>query len=185
MNTVGRFLELSVPAPNVPESLVFYRRLGAVELPTNDIRSYAYAAVALGEVVIGLHGDWLEEAAMTSVYADVARHVREQQALGVEFEFRRLGEEQFNEAGWRDANGVLQILVEARTWSGSLDEPAPIFAQGGEISIQKGSATVGFAARDLTKLQRLLADRDLEGRRRGDRLVLLAPEGTTLEWLTP
>jgi hypothetical protein len=37
--------------------------------------------------------------------------------LGVEFEYRKLGEDVFNEAGFRDPDGLLVTLVEARTYS--------------------------------------------------------------------
>jgi hypothetical protein len=39
--------------------------------------------------------------------------------LGVEFEFRRLGNDVFNEVGWSDASGHRVRLIEARTFSPS------------------------------------------------------------------
>jgi hypothetical protein len=39
--------------------------------------------------------------------------------LGMEFEFRRLGNDVFNEVGWFDPSGQLVRLIEARTFSPS------------------------------------------------------------------
>jgi hypothetical protein len=176
------FEEISVPTASVPESLMFYRRLGAVELATNDIRNYAYAAISLGDRVIGLHSQGLDEAAITRVHPDLAAYAREQRACGVRFEFTRLGDDQFNEVGWRDAEGVLQILMEARTHTGSAEDCAPVFAGASAVTFRQGRVTLSFVAPELREVQRWLGSRDLEASRKGHRLVLLAPEGTTVEW---
>ncbi|MDH5241429.1 MAG: hypothetical protein OEW73_11660, partial [Gammaproteobacteria bacterium] len=55
MSTIGRFLEFSVRAPDILESLYFYRTLGFVELEIGDMWSHKYAVVSDGELNIGLH----------------------------------------------------------------------------------------------------------------------------------
>lgn len=37
MNTIGRFLEFSVHAPDILESLSFYKSLGFIEIDINDV----------------------------------------------------------------------------------------------------------------------------------------------------
>ena len=55
MNGIGRFLELSVHAPDILDSLHFYKLLGFEEVPSGDIWPHKYAVVSDGELNIGLH----------------------------------------------------------------------------------------------------------------------------------
>ena len=117
MIAFGRFLELSLPAPDVLESLDFYRRLGFTEFPTGDIRRWHYAVVSDGTVTIGLHASGFEEATLSFVRPEVAMQVRALEAQGQEFEWRRLGTDDFNEAALRTVDGQLIRMMEARTFS--------------------------------------------------------------------
>jgi hypothetical protein len=117
MGAFGRFLEVSVPAADVLKSLGFYRSLGFLELTTGDIRPWHYAVVTDGGIVIGLHGDGVGEPALAFVRPNLARQVRALEAAGHEFEFCRLGDDQFNEAALRGPDGHLILMVEARTFS--------------------------------------------------------------------
>jgi hypothetical protein len=47
------------------------------------------------------------------------KHLDALEKLGVQFEFRRLGNDVFNEVGWFDPAGQLIRLIEARTFSPS------------------------------------------------------------------
>ncbi|MEI2419895.1 hypothetical protein V6O07_06455, partial [Arthrospira platensis SPKY2] len=47
------------------------------------------------------------------------------EALGIRFEFARTGQDEFNEAGFRDPAGQVATLLEARTWSAAFAEEAP------------------------------------------------------------
>jgi catechol 2,3-dioxygenase-like lactoylglutathione lyase family enzyme len=114
---LGRFLELSLPAPDVAESLAFYESLGFTQATTGDIWSYPYAVVTDGHVHIGLHQEKLAAPAITFVQAELAGRLPQLRDLGIEFEFERLGDEVFNEAGFRDPHGVMIRLLEARTFS--------------------------------------------------------------------
>ena len=55
MTTIGRFLEFSVGAADILESLHFYKTLGFVELEIGDMWPHKYAVVSDGELNIGLH----------------------------------------------------------------------------------------------------------------------------------
>lgn len=119
MVNAGRFLELSVPTTQIRESLEFYLRLGFTEIPTNDIRVREYAAVSDGKIVIGLHGNRMDEPSLTFVQPDVARSVQQLADMGTDTAFQRLGGETFNEAGVTGPDGHLLAMIEARTFSQS------------------------------------------------------------------
>jgi catechol 2,3-dioxygenase-like lactoylglutathione lyase family enzyme len=118
MGAFGRFLEVSIPAPDVLRSLAFYRALGFAELTTGDIRPWHYAVVTDGHIALGLQGaGGVEEPALTFVRPNLARQVEALERAGQAFEFRRLGAEEFHEAGLRSPDGLLILMIEARTWS--------------------------------------------------------------------
>jgi catechol 2,3-dioxygenase-like lactoylglutathione lyase family enzyme len=94
----GQFLEISVPTEDIQASREFYVHLGFTEIPVNDIREHFYAVVTDGRIAIGLHAGGHEEIALSFVWPDVARQVREFEDAGHEFTFVKLGHEEFNEA---------------------------------------------------------------------------------------
>lgn len=138
MTLLGRFLELSVPAPMIRTSLDFYWRLGFTELPVNEIRTGYYAAVTDGRVVIGLHGSGLEEPALSFVRPNLARHLAAMVARGAELVFQRLGDDEFNEVGLRSPDGHLILLLEARTFStAALAElPPPVIGRSQALGLR-------------------------------------------------
>lgn len=117
MGSFGRFLEVSVPAADVLRSLNFYRALGFGELPAGDTRPWHYAVVTDGTLVVGLHGGGLDEPALCFVRPNLARQVRALEAAGLGFETCRLGEDEFHEAALRSPDGLLLLMLEARTFS--------------------------------------------------------------------
>ena len=52
---LGRFLEFSVRAEDILESLAFYKALGFTELAIGDVWKHKYAVVSDGDICIGLH----------------------------------------------------------------------------------------------------------------------------------
>jgi hypothetical protein len=119
---LGRFLEVSVHAPNALESMQFYQRLGFTAAATGDTWSHPYGVVTDGRVSIGLHQYEFESPSLTFVKPDLWRHLGALEKLGVEFDFRKLGDNVFNEAGFRDPGGLVVTLLEARTFSPPPDE---------------------------------------------------------------
>jgi catechol 2,3-dioxygenase-like lactoylglutathione lyase family enzyme len=114
---LGRFLEVSVRAPDVPASIEFYESLGFVQATVGDALEHAYAVVTDGRLYLGLH-DWdLPSPILTWVLPDLARHAEDFTALGIEFNFARLDEVALNEIAFADPAGQLLMLVEARTFS--------------------------------------------------------------------
>ena len=114
---LGRFLEVSVHAPDVQASLEFYESLGFVQAPVGDTWSHPYAVVTDGRLYLGLHGFEFESPSLTWVHPGLANHAPALEALGIEFAFAKLGEEALHELGFVDPSGQMITLVEARTFS--------------------------------------------------------------------
>lgn len=117
---LGRFLEVSVAAPDVPASVAFYESLGFVQAVTGDARAYPYAVMTDGRLYLGLHGAGIETPTLTWVHPGLSSHAARLEALGIELESARLGEDSLNELAFADPSGQRIALLEARTFS-----PAP------------------------------------------------------------
>lgn len=146
--TFGRFLELSVPTPDIQASLDFYRRLGFSELPVNDIRRHYYSVVTDGAVLIGLHGGGIEEAALAFVRPDLAAWARRFVDTGGDLVLARLAEDEFNEVLLHGPDGHGVLLLEARTFSAAEvgDLPAALPGRAVEISLRcpDPASSLGF-----------------------------------------
>ena len=68
---LGKFLELSVHAPDILESLGFYKSIGFTELETGDVWPHGYAVVSDGDICIGLHDLVFDSPALTFVQQDL------------------------------------------------------------------------------------------------------------------
>jgi catechol 2,3-dioxygenase-like lactoylglutathione lyase family enzyme len=120
---LGRFLEVSIHAPDVPESLAFYESLGFVQARVGDTFSHPYAVLTDGRLHLGLHAFEFESPSLTWVHPELSRHAGAIEALGVEFAFAKLGDEAFHELGFLDPSGQMITIVEARTFSPPAIEP--------------------------------------------------------------
>jgi catechol 2,3-dioxygenase-like lactoylglutathione lyase family enzyme len=114
---LGRFLEVSIQAASVLESLEFYQKLGFTQAEVGEAWPHPYAVVTDGRLFIGLHQHDIDSPALTFVKPDLVHHLEKLEALGIEFDSCRLGEDVFNQATFRDPDGVLVTLIEARTFS--------------------------------------------------------------------
>jgi catechol 2,3-dioxygenase-like lactoylglutathione lyase family enzyme len=144
----GRFLELSVPAPDIQASLEFYRRLGFSELPVNDIRRHYYSVVTDGALLIGLHGGGIEEAALAFVRPGLAAWARRFRDGGGDLALARLAEDEFIEVLLHGPDGHGVLLLEARTFSAAQvgDLPAALPGRAAEISLRcpDPASSLGF-----------------------------------------
>lgn len=122
MNILGRFLEFGVRAPDLLESLAFYKGLGFSELAIGDVWSHRYAVVSDGELCIGLHDRELASPALTFVHPEVARHARAMADHGFELAWLKADQDEFNQLGFTDPDGHVITLLEARTFSPAVDE---------------------------------------------------------------
>jgi len=116
---LGRFLEFSLAAPDVQASLDFYLGLGFSSAEVGDAWPHPYAVVTDGRICLGLHQVPIPAPSLTFVKPDLLKHLDAFEQKGIEFEFRHLGNDVFNEVGWLDPSGQLVRLVEARTFSPS------------------------------------------------------------------
>lgn len=113
----GRFLEISLHAPDILVSLAYYERLGFTQAAVGEIWQHPYAVVTDGRLCIGLHRYEFQSPALTFVQPDLERHVAALEEAGHEFAFKRVGADVFNEAGFPDPAGQMIALLEARTFS--------------------------------------------------------------------
>jgi catechol 2,3-dioxygenase-like lactoylglutathione lyase family enzyme len=116
---LGRFLEFSIATPDIQASLDFYVKLGFSQAEVGEAWLHPYAVVTDGRICLGLHQEASPGPSMTFVKPDVFKHLEVLEKQGMEFEFRRLGNDVFNEVGWFDPSGHLIRLIEARTFSPS------------------------------------------------------------------
>lgn len=114
---LGRFLEFSLATPDIRASLDFYTKLGFSQAEVGDAWPHPYAVVTDGRICLGLHQGALDVPAMTFVKPGLLKHLETLEKLGLEFQFRHLGNDVFNEIGWLDPGGLLVRLIEARTFS--------------------------------------------------------------------
>ena len=70
---LGRFLEISVHAPNVLESLEFYQKLGFTQAQVGEAWAHPYAVVSDGRLFIGLHQYEFDSPSLTFVKPDLSR----------------------------------------------------------------------------------------------------------------
>ena len=116
---LGRFLELSILAPDIQASLDFYGNLGFSQAEVGEAWAHPYAVLTDGRICLGLHQQSAFAPSTTFVLPGLLQHLDGFAQLVQRFEFRRLGNDVFNEIGWLDPSGHLIRLVEARTFSPS------------------------------------------------------------------
>jgi hypothetical protein len=114
---LGRFLEISVHAPDILASLAFYESLGFVQASTNEIRSYPYAVITDGRLFMGLHQHPIKSPTLCFVQSNLLQHRAKLQQPGVCVDHEQLGQDSFNELGFHDPSGLRVRLLEARTFS--------------------------------------------------------------------
>ena len=114
---LGNFLEISIQTTDILASLEFYLRLGFERAPVNDVWTHPYTVVSDGHAYLGLHQYSFPSPALSFVQPDLRRRVAEFENLGIQFEFCKLGDDQFNEAGFYDPDRQMITLLEARTCS--------------------------------------------------------------------
>ena len=77
-----RFLEISVYAPEIRDSLAFYESLGFVQAPVGEAFNHPYAVVTDGRLFLGLHGQAIDSPALTFVMPQLMRGIEQLEELG-------------------------------------------------------------------------------------------------------
>ncbi|MDB6085030.1 MAG: hypothetical protein JWN43_2911 [Gammaproteobacteria bacterium] len=119
LTVLGRFLEFSIATTDIRASLDFYGKLGFSQAEVGEAWAHPYAVLTDGRICLGLHQRPEFESSTTFVKPDLLKHLNGFEQLGLEFAFRHLASDVFNEIGWLDPSGHLVRLVEARTFSPS------------------------------------------------------------------
>lgn len=114
---LGRFHEISIATADIRASVEFYERLGFTQAATTDTYTHPYGVLTDGRVFLGLQQRRFPAPALTFVHAEVAAFADELEARGIKLDFRRLGDEVFNEIGFQDPFGQPVLVLEARTYS--------------------------------------------------------------------
>jgi catechol 2,3-dioxygenase-like lactoylglutathione lyase family enzyme len=114
---LGRFLEISIHAPDIQASLEFYESLGFQQASVSETWPYPYAVVTDGRLFLGLHGGFIRSPALTFVLPELAHGIERLREQGIQFDQERLGNEVFNQASFTDPSGHCISLLEARTFS--------------------------------------------------------------------
>lgn len=114
---LGRFLEISLASTDIVSSLAFYRALGFRELLTTDAHSHPYAATSDGRACIGLHNRDFDAPAISLVVPGLADAIARGIPTSLETIYTRLGDDDFHEAAFSDADGHALTFLEARTFS--------------------------------------------------------------------
>jgi catechol 2,3-dioxygenase-like lactoylglutathione lyase family enzyme len=123
---LGRFHEISVATTDIREAVEFYERLGFSQAQTTDTFSHPYGVLTDGRIFLGLHQRRFSSPALSFVHAGILKFGDELEARGIELDFRRVGDEAFNELGFKDPFGHDVRVLEARTYSPVTREPAEI-----------------------------------------------------------
>lgn len=121
----GRFLEISLHAPQIRDSLAFYESLGFVQAPVGEALAHPYAVVTDGRLFLGLHEQAIASPALTFVMPRLMQGIDQLERLGIELEDMQLGNEVFNRIGFRDPSGQRVNVFEARTFSPPQFETRP------------------------------------------------------------
>ncbi|MGA8203349.1 MAG: hypothetical protein WB812_02460 [Woeseiaceae bacterium] len=117
MSGLGRFLEFSVLAPEILDSLGYYKMLGFSEQTIGDTWPHKYAVLSDGVLCIGLHDREFDSPAISFVQQDLGKHARAMSDHGFDFTVMHLDEDVFNELGLSDRDGNRITMLEARTFS--------------------------------------------------------------------
>ncbi|HUA24836.1 MAG TPA: hypothetical protein VMA54_12010 [Steroidobacteraceae bacterium] len=116
---IGRFLEIGIATTDIRASVEYYERLGFTQAQTGDTWPHPYGVLTDGRVCIGLHQGRLDSPALTFVQPGIAGYLAQLERLGIEPTTVNIGDEVFNEVGFRDPAGQAVRLLEARTYSPS------------------------------------------------------------------
>jgi catechol 2,3-dioxygenase-like lactoylglutathione lyase family enzyme len=114
---LGRFLEVSIAAADVAESLAFYESLGFVQAIVGEAWPHAYAVVTDGRLCLGLHAQEPEAPLLTWVAPGLRARLDQLAPLGIEPESVSLDDLSLHQALLRSPSGQRLRLLEARTFS--------------------------------------------------------------------
>jgi catechol 2,3-dioxygenase-like lactoylglutathione lyase family enzyme len=135
---LGRFHEVSIATDDIRASVEFYEKLGFTQAETGDTWSHPYGVLTDGRIHLGLHQRRFASPSLTFVRPEIARHVPEFEARGIELAMRHTTDDVFNEIGFLDPAGQSVTVIEARTYSPVDHEDGSLCGYFTEFSIPCG-----------------------------------------------
>jgi hypothetical protein len=120
---LGRFLEISLLAPDIGAAWQRWQALGFTAAETGDVWPHAYGVVACEGLAIGLHAAGDEPLCLTFVRPEVAALADELSTRLIGMERTQLGSHVFNVVELREPGGALLRVQEARSFSTPADAP--------------------------------------------------------------
>ena len=114
---IGRFLEISIEAPDILASIEFYRGLGMLPATTGEIWSHRYGVLSDGNLVVGLHDYSFASPSLTYVRPELRQHLGKLEKHAGSLSFAKIADDEFHEAGFTDPDGHMVAVLEARTFS--------------------------------------------------------------------
>jgi catechol 2,3-dioxygenase-like lactoylglutathione lyase family enzyme len=126
---LGRFLELSLLAPDIGAAWQRWQGLGFVAAETGDVWTHPYGVVYCEGLAIGFHAAGDEPLCLTFVRPEVESLAEELSNRLIGMERTQLGEHVFNMVELREPGGALLRIQEARSFSAP-DEPPQHTALG-------------------------------------------------------
>lgn len=114
---IGRFLEISIVAPDILASMEFYQGLGMLPATVGEVWSHRYGVVTDGNLVLGLHDYSFPSPSLTYVRPELKASLGELRDRAGSLAFSKTGDDEFNEAGFTDPDGQMIAVLEARTFS--------------------------------------------------------------------
>ena len=140
------FLELGLSTRDIAAAFEEFRTLGFSAIDVGDIRDRGYAVVSDGGICVALHENELTGPWLSFVRPDLKSYVRALRRRSIEIEFANLGEQEFHELGFRDPNGQLVTLLEARTFSAGGVENVSASTCGTFLEYSIATASIGKSA---------------------------------------
>lgn len=114
---LGELLEISIATADILAAIRFYERLGFQHAPVGETWSHPYAVLTDGRIALGLHRYDFPSPALTFVQPGLGGRISDFEQAGIGFEFRKLADDEFNEAGFYSPERQMITLLEARTYS--------------------------------------------------------------------
>lgn len=121
---LGDLVEFTIRSKAIVPAVDFYRKLGFIEIGLGDTSDEPAVAMSLPGVTIGLTENSPADPVLTFVRPDLKNYLRGVRRQKIELEFAELDDHQFHKAGFRDPNGQLVVLLEARSYSPAVEDAA-------------------------------------------------------------
>ena len=118
-----------------------------METEVGDIVTEPYVALSNGEVAIGLRDTDAAAPVPTFVRPNLKDHLRALRHRRIGLDFAELADDQFHRAGFRDPNGQLIVLCEARTCSALGDDHVAVSVVGRFLEFSLPTHSVAESAR--------------------------------------